>query len=160
MKCATCGKDLGLRAYRTRWNKSFCAGSNCMNAYEFREQNGASLSVRIILAILITVFLVFGIAYMAKADGWSDDPEVRKWFREQVDENLRSCCDKGDAPPVHVNPTARGYEFFWVGKWWPIPEKKIEWLDETPVNRNVVFFNYSEQWGMTIYCAKLLAPRG
>ena len=102
---------------------------------------------------------------------WDNAPEhVKKWMREQENENGESCCGLGDAPPVKVGETNGQYYFEWEGQLWPIPLEVIDWVESTPVNRHVIFFRYYPEasgFGVTytkasvdVYCAKLISPQG
>jgi hypothetical protein len=150
MRCYECKEAIvSVREAVPSDGKYFCKTA-CVNAY--RRRTGKPT-----LKIVAALFGLVLFTSAAHAGPWDDAPaEVKKWFTDQVDSEGNGCCGLGDAPPVELRKNDVHYTFLWNGVWYPIPQTKIEFVEDTPVGRPVVFFDLQT---MHIYCAKLIRPR-
>ena len=161
--CYTCGLPNGLGVRRHR-GRMFCS-LQCQFIYGQNEKKDNSqwiyalvLTVLGVVAFVSVCAIAFkAVATEATKQAWSDDPDTRQWFRDQVDRNGRSCCGLGDSPLLKVDKIDGEYKFFWKGEWRLIPKHTIEYVDDTPRHSPVVWFNLNT---LQVYCAKLLIPRG
>lgn len=115
----------------------------------------------LLLLLLLGVHVLTTSAKSAPPKGAVLESKIAKWFEAQKDDKGNGCCSVSDGhrvPLRRAQTPDREWDFFWKGKWQPVPVYNIYGgktyiYTENPLQEGVVFFL---EWlgGITVYCVR------